>query len=259
MITSINEFRKYVEGFGTRIAIGDLEEDVQLKIKELLTTKYSHKLYGDNDAIKDAQLDLHTIYYEIPSLDVETDYSTIDLAKKLEIAPQELAKTISDILKSLTKRDVGLYEKVANKISGATALRKLTKKSTLKFGKWSDLTIGNLIKIEKPYLRWVYFNSSNIDFMDDVLTEIEIPTEFKISKPGKDEEKGKKLEQILKTAGTKKDTSFIGNLAGFNKNRIKSTMDNEEKLSSDNDVAYTKLKFGKLDGGKASKTQNKIK
>lgn len=65
-------------------------------------------------------------------------------------------------------------------------LRKMTRKSVMGFGKYEDSTVGHLIDYQKtPYLRWVYYNNSNIDFMPDVLDEIHIPVEYRIPKPGK--------------------------------------------------------------------------
>jgi len=125
MITTINEWRKYNEGFGSRIAIADIEEDVQQKIKHAIYAKFASKLFGDNAAIKEADMEIGTIYYEIPSLKVETDYSTETLAKQLNITPEELALAISDILKTLPKNDLGMYdESKNNKSKLSKAVRK---------------------------------------------------------------------------------------------------------------------------------------
>ena len=70
--------------------------------------------------------------------------------------------------------------------------RKLTRKSQLKFGKYADFTVGDLLAQgwrRAEYLSWAYFNMSKITFFDDILDELEIPEEFRISKPGKDEAK----------------------------------------------------------------------
>lgn len=65
-------------------------------------------------------------------------------------------------------------------------LRKLTRKSIIGFGKHSDMSVGQLIDFQKtPYLRWVYFNMSNIDFMPEILDEIHVPDEYRIANPGK--------------------------------------------------------------------------
>lgn len=65
-------------------------------------------------------------------------------------------------------------------------LRKLSRKSVLNFGIYKDLPINNLLDLHNySYLRWVYFNCSNITFMDDILLEIGVSQENRITKPGK--------------------------------------------------------------------------
>lgn len=83
-------------------------------------------------------------------------------------------------------------------MSDVTLLRKLTKKSIMKFGKHRDLTVQELINLyEKKYLRWVYFNCSNIDFMEDVLEEIKIPLNYRIQKPSKNLDLHLKLNEEI--------------------------------------------------------------
>lgn len=62
-------------------------------------------------------------------------------------------------------------------------LRTLTLKSQLKFGKMADFTVEEIIQIEhEDYLRWVYYNSSNITFMPEILQQLGL-TQL-IQKPG---------------------------------------------------------------------------
>lgn len=72
-------------------------------------------------------------------------------------------------------------------------LRKLTLKSTLKFGKYYDLSVNDVINSKGysglDYLTWVYYSSDMIDFFDDILDVLGILEENKISKPGKVTEK----------------------------------------------------------------------
>ena len=83
-------------------------------------------------------------------------------------------------------------------MSDVTLLRKLTGKSTLKFGKYSDVPIQQMIDLRLTiYLRWVYFNSSKITFVDEILDAIGIPEDFRIEKPGTNSEKHDEL-QLLK-------------------------------------------------------------
>ena len=69
------------------------------------------------------------------------------------------------------------------------ALRTLTFKSTLNFGKYADYTVQQVID-QNPidginYLVWVYYNSSNISFNIEVLSKLGINEDIKIKKPGK--------------------------------------------------------------------------
>ncbi|MFN9112092.1 MAG: hypothetical protein ACK5XN_18660 [Bacteroidota bacterium] len=85
-------------------------------------------------------------------------------------------------------------------MSDVVLLRKLTEKSTLKFGIYSDIPIYNLLDLKRySYLRWVYYNSSNITFLDSILKEIGITEEYYIDKPGKNTELGIKLNDIKKS------------------------------------------------------------
>ena len=77
-------------------------------------------------------------------------------------------------------------------------LRTLTEKSKIGFGIHADLKVGDLLNIKKRwYLRWLYFNFSAISFVDEVLDKILITPEYRIEKPGTDEELGKKLNKEL--------------------------------------------------------------
>lgn len=83
-------------------------------------------------------------------------------------------------------------------MSDVTLLRKLSRKSILKFGQYSELTVQEIINLNKhKYLRWVYFNSSKIDFMEDILDEIRIPQNFRIDKPSKNSELYNKVNQFI--------------------------------------------------------------
>ena len=66
-------------------------------------------------------------------------------------------------------------------------LRTLTLKSQLKFSKLSDYTIEQIFQIKKEQnLRWIYYNSSNINFVPEVLEMLGIT--HTIEKPGVDRE-----------------------------------------------------------------------
>ena len=73
-------------------------------------------------------------------------------------------------------------------MSDVTLLRTLTRKSTLKFGKYYDLTVQNVLDSQnmkgRSLLKFYYFNSSKISFVDELLDELNIPPELRITKPG---------------------------------------------------------------------------
>lgn len=68
-------------------------------------------------------------------------------------------------------------------------LRTLARKSTLKFGKYYDLTVQQVIDLRGveglKALRWYYYQASNISFNDEVLNELGIHEAIRIEKPGK--------------------------------------------------------------------------
>jgi hypothetical protein len=67
--------------------------------------------------------------------------------------------------------------------------RKLTEKSVLGFGKYCDYSVGQVLSLEEHhYLRWVYYNCSNINFFEDVLIQIGIKENNHIEKPGTDKD-----------------------------------------------------------------------
>ena len=77
-------------------------------------------------------------------------------------------------------------------------LRTLAKKSILGFGKYADMTIKNLLDLNRTtYLRWIYYNMDMISFSNEILEEIKISDDFKIQKPGKAPEKHDLLNDIL--------------------------------------------------------------
>lgn len=95
--------------------------------------------------------------------------------------------------------------------SYVTLLRTMTKKSIIGFGKYKDYRVGDIINLgELEYLRWVYYNSELVTFMDDILDEIGITEEYRIKKPGKQPEKFRKLNgDIIKNMTDLERIKFI--------------------------------------------------
>lgn len=102
------------------------------------------------------------------------------------------------------------FELFENLITQAILHRKLTLKSTLKFGKYSDLTIQQIIdQKHTQYLRWVYYNVSGIDFMEDIKRMIGIEEKDEIPKPGVNPEKGQEItDKRIKSLDFKKKNHF---------------------------------------------------
>jgi hypothetical protein len=70
-----------------------------------------------------------------------------------------------------------------------TLLRKLSRKSQLKFGSMADMTVQMALDLglkERAKLVWYYYNSSNITYMDDILDELKITENLRIKKPSKE-------------------------------------------------------------------------
>jgi len=97
----------------------------------------------------------------------------------------------------------------------AVLLRTMTEKSVIHFGQHKGQTIEEILRLgKKAYLRYLYYNVEGISFTEDILRKIGIVTDAyddRISKPGKDPEYGKEVEEhMFKHAGI------------ITKNRVKS-------------------------------------
>ena len=72
-------------------------------------------------------------------------------------------------------------------MSASVVLRTLTRKSKIGFGRLSYFTVQEMIDHKKHNkLIYAYYRLSKINFIEDILTELEITEEFRISKPGTD-------------------------------------------------------------------------
>lgn len=100
---------KLKEGFESRIAIADLEEDVQTKILSRLFKVYGQTITAKNEP--HLKMSLSDVYYDIESFKVEIDSRGIsEVAEALEEDIEDVAKELEKILKLLPKGDVGKYE-----------------------------------------------------------------------------------------------------------------------------------------------------
>ena len=119
-------------------------------------------------------------------------------------------------------------------MSDVVLLRKLTEKSTLKFGTYADVPIYNLLNLKRySYLRWIYYNSSNITFLNSILEEIGITKEYYINKPGKNTELGIELNDIKKSKMPFKDKQHFKKVTRCSNiiKKISTTVTNNFKYS----------------------------
>ena len=76
-------------------------------------------------------------------------------------------------------------------------LRKMAFKSVFSEGKYAGATVLHVIEMKnQAYLRYIYYNYSNLSFTDDVLERIGI-IDMQIDKPGKDPISGKYVEDYI--------------------------------------------------------------
>lgn len=64
-------------------------------------------------------------------------------------------------------------------------------------GKFAGMKIGEILNLHHTrYLRWIYFNYSNLSFDESLLKKIGITKKWQITKPGKNPELGIHLNKI---------------------------------------------------------------
>ena len=72
-------------------------------------------------------------------------------------------------------------------MSDITLLRKLTRKSMLKFGRYHDYTVQQILDTKGikglNTLTWYYYSAEAITFFDEILDELGITKAFRIEKP----------------------------------------------------------------------------
>jgi len=78
-------------------------------------------------------------------------------------------------------------------------LRKMTRKSVFKEGRFTGYTVQKILDLDKPdYLIWTYFNIEKLTFIDEILDKLGIIKKWRIQKPSIDKENGKKFIKLLK-------------------------------------------------------------
>lgn len=91
-------------------------------------------------------------------------------------------------------------------ITDAVILRTLTNKSVLGFGQYRELTVLEIINLQKSgYLRYAYFNFYGITFTDEVLDKLNIHPKYRIHKPGTNPELFEQHHQMIHSANHTSD------------------------------------------------------
>lgn len=115
------------------------------------------------------------------------------------------------------------------------ALRKLTRKSTLDFGRYGFDTIQKILNEDAQYIVWVYYNKPEITFFDDILEEVGLVGRFVINKPSSDPDKffddeGRK--KLKKKVLTKEEKGMIRKTKYQDKKRALKREDMSESKAS---------------------------
>ncbi len=114
----------------------------------------------------------------------------------------------------------------------------------MKFGQYADVPIWNLLELKKySYLRWVYFNSSNITFFENILLEIGITEEYFIEKPGVNPEFHEKLTEIKRENTSWKTQKHLDKVSKY---RIKNKNNQIKNLDR---INYSKSNLARKNQG----------
>lgn len=129
----------------------------------------------------------------------------------------------------------------------AILLRKLTERSKMGFGRFSEQTVSTLLQTNKAYLRWVYYNSSNISFMPEVLHELGIES-HQIQKPGKNPLLGDEVKKMFKDFSA--DLYVENNVKKCKRKNTARKMSDQAPIEFS---AFTTTRFSKNNGGARTK------
>ena len=127
--------------------------------------------------------------------------------------------------------------------NSVTTLRVLTKKSKIGFGRNADLTVADVIIIDKSYIAWMYYNMANISLRDDILEELRME---KVDKPGKNEE----LFRSWCRAESEKYSDEERFRGAMKKKRIKANMEKAERYRERNAATLSKGQMQAANHGK---------
>lgn len=76
---------------------------------------------------------------------------------------------------------------------GCTArYRIMTERSRMGFGKYADLTVGDVLRLDETYIPFAYYTCGMVSFCDDILDALQLT---RIPKPGTDPEAWRRWKQ----------------------------------------------------------------
>lgn len=102
-------------------------------------------------------------------------------------------------------------------INAVAKYRGCTRKSILGFGNYADLPVGEILKVDKIYVAWVYYNIEKVTFSEDILQELGIVE--RIDKPGVDRKAFYRWKDALYAdiPEDKKDLAYLAKWRGRKK------------------------------------------
>ena len=116
-------------------------------------------------------------------------------------------------------------------MSDITLLRTMTKRSAMKFGHYADQTVHDVLVNDPRNLMRCYFFLEAVTFTQDILDELGIPEDLRISKPGKlDYKDGDALIENLTREHYKKLKEAVGEREYMNVfNRLRANRNHQAK------------------------------
>ena len=96
--------------------------------------------------------------------------------------------------------------------SQSTLLRTLSEKAYLKFGRYSDLRVREVLMMGskgKLWLVWSYYNSSMISYSEEILTTLGVTKEHRIEKPGCSKEAHNIFKKTFSEEESAKDFKYM--------------------------------------------------
>lgn len=111
-------------------------------------------------------------------------------------------------------------------------LRTMTRKSKIGWGKFENRTVESVLDSQPSYLVWLYYHVQWMNFTDDILDQLRIFPEERITKPGTNDEIFEKRKYLILKSHTGAAAPFIANAYRKRKaRRIAKEMENATYFS----------------------------